>query len=577
MTNNAMLPIVAVVLSSFLLVGLTFASDLRFRDRCFSALAREVPRVLHSQDRESGRFGSGIWIVNDQNVIFPLAVAWAFEHPRNPYHRSDQVLQAVMAGGDALIEDQDAQGQWEFRKKDGSTWGKIFMPWTYSRWIRAYGLIRHATPSDRRQRWEAALRLGCDGIAKHALGHVHNIPAHHAMGLYIASQLLDRPDWRQQAAAFMARVLAAQNPDGYWSEHAGPVVRYNFVYLEALGIYFGVSGDNSVLPALRRAASFHANFTYPDGSLVETIDERNPYHHGVPLGNVGLCMTDIGRALLQRRFALLKDDAISADAAASFLLYGQEGTCADELPQQDRDFVLGNNDAAVRRRGPWFLCASAFVCPVSDSRWIQDRQNLVSAFHDAVGLIIGGGNSKLQPGWSSFTVGDTRLLRHEPSDEDPDFQPSEGLQHVPTAAKLAPGEEFGLDLHYGSQRCQVRLEIGDANSLACIYRAIGPYERQVTAHVTVLPRFNEIIRSESGRSATVGEAGFHWKAGQAGAWIEHAGVRITLPPAADVRWPVLPHNPYRKDGCALPPEGRIVIDLPFSRKGGEHHLVLSVR
>jgi len=578
MLQRATRCLVGPVLVLGLLGELGMADGLSFRQRCLDALVRAVPGFLASQDQRTGRFGRGIWIVTDQNVIYPLAVAWALEHPSNPYHRSDRVLQAVMAGGDALIDAQDEAGQWVFRKKDGSTWGKTYMPWTYSRWIRTYGLIRDAMPPERRKRWEAGLRLGYEGIASQALGKVHNIPAHHAMGLYLAGRLLDRPGWCRQARAFMAEVVRAQDAGGYWSEHCGPVVRYNFVYTEALGIYLAVSGDESVLPALRRAAVFHANFTYPDGSPVETIDERTAYRPGVLPGNVGFCMTDTGRALLRHQLALLDEGSLSADTAASFLLYGREGPLAEGLFRRKHDFVLGRGDAAVRRRGPWFLCASAFVCPVSNSRWIQDRQNFVSVFHEAVGLIVGGGNTKLQPRWSSFTVGAVDAMHHRPGDENPDFQPPEGLRHVPTEAKLAvDGDQFGVDLAYGSQRCAIRLQIVNDRSVMCLYRAEGPCQRPVAAHLTVVPRFGQPVRSQTGRCETIGQSAFVWGPGQAGAWIEHAQVRIGLPPAAEVRWPVLPHNPYRKDGRAEPREGRLVIDLPFGPGGGQYRVSIAIR
>jgi hypothetical protein len=46
---------------------------------------------------------------------------------------------------------------------------------------------------------------------------------------------------------FMAKVVAAQTPGGWWVEHSGPVVAYNFVYVEALGIYYAMSRDAGVL------------------------------------------------------------------------------------------------------------------------------------------------------------------------------------------------------------------------------------------------------------------------------------------------------------------------------------------
>ena len=269
----------------------------RFKEDCWTELVSSIPGILRSQDPATGRFGKGIWIVTDQNVVLPLAAVWALPHQKNPYYHRDDVLQAIMSAGDALIDDQDERGRWEFRKKDGSTWGPIYMPWTYSRWIRAFGLIREAMPADRRERWETALKLGYQGIAKTALGRVHNIPAHHAMGLYHAGQLLERPEWCQQAKAFLAKVCAAQDKGGYWSEHMGPVVAYNFVYTDALGVYYALSKDGSVLPTLQRAARFHADFTYPDGSRIETIDERNPYHTGVAPGTVGFTFSPEGPRL----------------------------------------------------------------------------------------------------------------------------------------------------------------------------------------------------------------------------------------------------------------------------------------
>jgi hypothetical protein len=36
-----------------------------------------------------------------------------------------------------------------------------------------------------------------------------------------------------------------------------------------------------------------------------------------------------------------------------------------------------------------------------------------------------------------------------------------------------------------------------------------------------------------------------------------------VPEEASLLWPVLPHNPYTKDGHAEAHEGRIVLALPF--------------
>jgi hypothetical protein len=305
-----------------------------------------VPAILKSQDQTTGRFGSQPWICDDQNVIFPLAAAWAIQDPANPYYHRATLLNAIMKGGDALVAGQDNRGLWTFRKKDNSTWGQTAQPWTYSRWIRAFRLIQDAMPAERCKHWEKGLQLGFDRIARALPStHSHNKPCHLAMALYCAGQCFGREDWKQVARAFMAKVVAAQSPEGYWSEHSGPtVVEYNPVYVEAIGVYYAMSQDSAVLDALRRAAVFHATFTYPDGSAVETVDERNPFHGGVCRGNVGFSFTPEGRGYLLRQ-SKYPGKWSSADMAADFLLYGATGPATPVNADRDENLTVVGNTA----------------------------------------------------------------------------------------------------------------------------------------------------------------------------------------------------------------------------------------
>lgn len=552
---------------------------LRYKEDFLRQLVAAVPRILKNQDPKTGRFGTGIWIVNDQHDMFPLAVAWATKSDDNPYYHDPKVLEAIMAAGDALIADADENGQWEFRKKDGSTWGKVYMCWTYSRWIRSFGLIRDAMPPDRREKWEKALILAYTNIAKTQLHRVHNIPSQHAASLYIAGQLFDRPEWCEQAKEFIAKVVAEQDPGGFWSENHGPVVSYNFVYSDALGYYYWYSKDESVLPALQRASRFHANFSYPDGSKVETIDERNPYHAGIALGNQGFTYSPEGRGFLAEQFDLLKKAGkpISADSLAHFILHGEEGPYVPTASaERDRKYILPDGKALVRRKSPWFICLSAYHCPIPTNRWIQDRQNLVSIFHDKCGLIVGGGNTKLQPLWSTFTVGDVSLLKHTPGDTNPVFVPAGPLIHVPTGAGIGKSDPPSLGLTYGEERCSVRVEPVDDRTCRISLKATSRSGQPVAAHLTLIPHLGQMIRTGAGAERPLDPEGFDLTGDKAGGWIAHAGWKLSLPPAAKVTWPVLPHNPYRKDGAAEPPEGRIVVTLPFSQDVSEYELTITV-
>ncbi len=547
------------------------------REAALNALVSSVPATLASQDKTTGRFGKKPWICTDQNVVFPLAAAWAINDPKNPHCRNAELLEAVMKGGDALIADQDDKGMWTFRKKDNSTWGQILMPWTYSRWIRAFHLIKDAMPEDRRRHWEKGLRLGFENISKSCLGHVHNIPAHHAMALYCAGICFDREDWKTQAGKFMARVVAAQSPGGWWSEHSGPVVAYNFVYCEALGLYYAMSNDESVLEALRRAAAYHAAFTYPDGSSVETVDERNAYHAGVSVGNVGFSFTPEGRGYLLHQHTL-KNWSMAADHAASFLLYGATGKVAP-IPADAGDnlAVIGKNEALILQKKPWFVCLSAFVCEPPLNRWQQDRQNFVSVFHDRLGLVVGGGNTKLQPFWSNFTVGDTSLLQHTPGDDNPDFKPKGDLIHVPSAATLRPDKAApGLDLKYGTEDCRITVLPRDDQSLAIIYESTCRSGRAVEGHIVFLPRLNAAIKCESGKTTKMSSEQIEWPASEMGGWFEWTGWRVSVPAGARLSWPRKAHNPYKKDGSSTLAEARMVLCLPFSAAAPKHEVTLTI-
>ncbi|MFP4026773.1 MAG: hypothetical protein ACLFWL_03180 [Candidatus Brocadiia bacterium] len=537
------------------------------------SLDHAVPDILASQ-KENGQFGTEPWISTDQNVMFPLAVAWHLKDSK--YHHDAQLLDAIVRGGYACIEGQDENGMFLFKKKDYSEWGPIYQPWIYSRWIRAYWLVKDAMPKDARNRWEEALLLGYRGISEKAMQIVHNIPTHHAMGLYCAGLVFDRQQWREQSKAFMAKVVARQSPNGWWPEHEGPVVAYNFVYSEALGVYYSMSGDTSVLDALERASRYHANLTYPDGSAVETLDGRNPYQEGVRLRGSGFSHTPIGRGYLMHQHARYLETArhFPADYAAHLLLHGGEGPVEPTSAELDHHVHRMGQEALIVRNCPWFFCISAFCSEIPQVRWGQDRQNFVSVFHDNVGLIIGGGNTKLQPLWSNFTVGDTSLLRHTPGDTDPEFSPRKGLLHVPDNAtymddKSAPG----LLLNYGEETCNITLTPKNDTSLTIKYEATANSGDAVEGHVTLLPDLHETLDFGSGESVELGEE-FLERSGES--WIEHRGWRLYLPEDSRVVWPALPHNPYRKGGESTPEEGRIVVVLPFSNTASEYEMTLEI-
>ena len=539
------------------------------------ALTASIPDTLKSQ-KPNGQFGSEPWICRDQQLIFPLAVAWHL--PQSPYHQDSNILEAIIRGGDALINDLDENGMWTFRKKDHSTWGQIRMPWTYSRWIRTYQLIRDAVDENVRNRWDKALTLGFEGISQQELSRIHNIPTHHAMALYCAGQVFDREDWRKQAQAFLHEIVAAQSPYGWWTENVGPVVAYNYVYVDALGVYYSMSGDEVVLEALDRSARFHAGYTYPDGSMVETVDERNQYKADIILGNPGFSHTPAGRGYLaqQHHLFLKTNQSFDSDYAANMLVASGAGILEQTAAMQDHFSYNMGDDALIIHNRPWFISLSAYVCEPADNRFRQDRQNMLSIFHDKTGLILGGGNTKLQPLWSTCTVGDTSLLSHIPGDEDPDFSMREGLHHVPDRAVITDHtDESELILYYEGERYSITIKPESDTKLSMVCSTTHLTNQMVEGHFTLLPHLGQQIQISTGQTITLDETSFAQDMSEVG-WIEHNGWRFMLPKGSQVTWPVLPHNPYRKKGDATIDEARLVVTLPFSEAVNRYEIDINV-
>jgi hypothetical protein len=552
--------------------------------------------------RPDGRFGTDPWIVRDQNVMLTLALLYQCEG--GPHYKDPKLLEHIAAAGRYMQATQDEKGMHPFDKKDGSNWGPIYMPWTYLRWIITYQLVKDELSPEDVAIWTKGLLLGYGGVAATELtsqsniypgplpGHpplkegevipwVHNIPSHHATGLYLAGQLFNRPDWQQQAREFMQLVAAAQSPDGWWTEHSGPVVAYNRVYIEALGLYYSISGDESVLPAITRGNRFHLNYVYPNGAMIETVDERNPY---MPLTlkrdangrtqylpkqvniHPGLYFSNEGRALFAHQFPIVQSRNIEEIDDVDYLYYclaATQGDLSFDAKQAPR-FRMGDR-ALIAREEPWLLSFSAYCCPRTPNRFIQDRQNLVSIYHRDAGLIIGGGNSKLQPLWSTLTVGDTALISPRGATRESNLAPDVAVAYTPEDCTIheASGNEWTLQISCAGAVAELTFTIaGEAKlNLSARLTTPAPDGRPAAIHLTFIRYPESPVTWSNGASAELNDQS--WE--QTGLTsIAHHCWSLTIPAEAKITWPVLPHNPYTDNGHAATEEGRLVVSLPLS-------------
>ncbi len=535
-------------------------------------LTQDVERNLERFDERTGRFlTDGGWAVTNQDVVYPLALLYLTDDVGNPYYRDERILRYVLRGADAWRDFQYPDGRVEFVKVDGSKWGPTYMPWSMYHWLETYALLQNLLDPQRRARWEDGLILAYTGIAGELeKAAVHNIPTWNGMALYRAGQVFERPAWQDQGREVIYRAVQAQTPQGYWREHHGPTTTYNFVYVHAIGLYHIFSGDEGVLPCLERATEFHIRYTYPDGRAVETIDGRVKYHDRVPdTAQVAFRLFPRGRRyvrllvenMLRRReeqpgphvsYVVTPggkrivniDYGLSPRLASAYAHYrvGPE----EPIPQDRPEYhIHDEGHAIIRRSRGWFYCLSGIVTPPVDNRWGQDRQNFISVWHERTGLIVGGGNSKGQPEWSTFVIGE-----------------GSNAVYLPSAAALHPGDaDDVVTLTYADRPCSVKASVVDQDRIEV--RLHGAPAGGARGQLLFKLHPGEALQTGAGGEFVLGSERLALSAERAGGWVSHHGWRLHMPSESTFTWPVLPFNPYAKDGAAPLDEGVAVLSVPL--------------
>jgi hypothetical protein len=159
-------------------------------------------------------------------------------------------------------------------------------------------------------------------------------------------------------------------------------------------------------------------------------------------------------------------------------------------------------------------------------------------------LLIGKGNSRNQPAWSTFVVSGRS-----------------GRRYLPDRARLLAD---GVWLDYGHTRCslRVKLEADQVRVAAALGGAAEPTRLQLQLRLQPSTR----LRLADGTAVELGEklARIEQPPGELSIGPGHWSIELPRPWTLD--WPVGPFNPYAKDGAAPLDQaaGILGIDLPAS-------------
>ena len=184
-----------------------------------------------------------------------------------------------------------------------------------------------------------------------------------------------------------------------------------------VALYYEHSKDPAALQALRRSTEFHTFFTWPDGTPVETINDRNRYWPVSAWGQFGFSHFPVGRRYAEFLTSFLKADRLDLESLgrlAQDVLYYHDGPSSPIPQDQEHMHHRLRVAAGIRRDEPWTTCLSGILAPMTSSQWFLDRQGHLSVFHDRLGLILTGANSKHQPELATLSERDDGRVVHTP-------------------------------------------------------------------------------------------------------------------------------------------------------------------
>ncbi len=472
------------------------------------------------------------------SAILMAAVLYAKSHPANRHYQDPKTLETALAIGDLLATEQE-QGRFGAaldRHRDSYMW------------LEAYRVLEPKLGDERRGRWQRALIEYLTPLASevakrrdypwYAGPYLGTSPNHYSLWsstVYLAGRVFKKKDWEDLGGSVMHRFVAEeQSPDGYWGEQNrfGPTTGYDYLTLTGVALYWEHSRDKAALNALRRNTDFHEYYTYPDGSPIETHNDRNRYWSETMWGQFGFSNFADGR-----RYSEFLVDSYPTERLwlemlgrlAQNALYYHEGP-TQPIPQDREQYMHQMSvPAGVRKAGPWVVALSGLMDAPSASQFRLDRQGHVSVFHKKPGLIITGANSKRQPELATFWEKVAGQLFYMPSSTRLRMEGAEDR------LALAYNSFFSvLEIPRPTQReAQLRFVIHTKGKGA---------ESALTLQLCL--KGGQSLETGAGRKIDLGEQSIELSPEEIGGWIRHNGWTLRTDASARLAWPVRPFNPY---------------------------------
>ena len=509
-------------------------------------------------------------------ILIP-AVLYSKKIPQNKYYGENKMLELAEQIGDFLVDEYN----------NGNYTARHDNDWDTYMWLEAYRLLDEKLGGERRERWKKAIlkNLGLleEPLKKYQDYPWYNAPfiitspnhyAIYASTLLVGGHVFNNQEWIKLSTKVLHRFcVREQSSDGYWGEHsaAGPTTGYDYVTVTQISLYWEYSRDPDALKALERSTRFHEYFTYPDGTPVETINDRNRYWGVSMWGHFGFSNFKDGRRYAEflTSFSPVNGDTTSYGGdmqslgrIAQNLIYYHDGP-SGIIPQDQNEYHHQLNvSAGIRKTGPWVVTYSGIIVPpVTLNNFFLDRQGHFSVYNKKTGLIITGANSKRQTGLATFTekIGSDSI-------------------HMPVSSKLEMDKKIDkLALAYNVFFASVEIPRPNEKQLSLNIRTTYKWgEAACNLNLQLVLKSGQEISTGSGKKFILGENKIDLGDEELGGLLIHNGWILQLPHNIHFSWPVYPFNPYTDAPETDISKAIGVLSLPLQLKDEEIKFTIDV-
>jgi hypothetical protein len=476
-------------------------------------------------------------------TILAPAVLYSKKHNTNKRYHDPAMLKLALRLGDMMAAESE-KGTYEERADSD---------WETYMWLETYRLLLNDLGETRKEKWKRELLKNIHPLEEECLKRINfgwyntpytgTSPNHYSIYasiIYLGGKVFNDPSWQKIGAQILRRfAITEQTPDGFWGElvNESPTIGYNHLTLTSVSVYWEHSRDTAVLPALRRATNFHKNFTWPNGEPVETMNDRNRHWGVSPWAQFAFTNFPDGRRYAQFLASFFNTDELPMDVIgrmAQNALYYHEGPL-QPIPQDQKNYSYKTKvPAAINKNGKWITALSGLISPQAIfNQFYLDRQAHLAIYHETLGEVINGANSKRQPELGTF------------------YEKVSGQYYaIPLSSRLkVTNDSMRLSLGYNTFFADLYMTArpGKEFPFNFVITGIGRPAEQASLNLQLCLKAGETLETATGQKIVLGTDKINLTPEMIGGWIKHHGWTLRMDEHASIVWPVYPYQPYGND------------------------------